>query len=112
MDEAADALENAAATALFRILQEALTNVAKHAAARRVHVRLLRKNGDVCLEVRDDGRGLRPGDIADPSRLGLLGMKERADAFGGSIQVSALPNVGTTVSVRLPVANFGAMRIA
>jgi signal transduction histidine kinase len=112
MDEAADALENAAATALFRILQEALTNVAKHAAARRVHVRLLRKNGDVCLEVRDDGRGLRPGDIADPSRLGLLGMKERADAFGGSIQVTALPDAGTTVCVRLPVTNIGVMRIA
>jgi signal transduction histidine kinase len=112
MDEAADALENAAATALFRILQEALTNVAKHAAARRVHVLLLRKNGEVCLEVRDDGRGLRPGDIADPSCLGLLGMKERADAFGGSIQVTALPDVGTTVSVRLPVTNIGVMRIA
>lgn len=112
LDEAADALESGAATALFRILQEALTNVAKHAAARRVHVRLMRMDGSVFLEVRDNGRGLRPTDVADPSRLGLLGMKERADAFGGSLQVTAMPDAGTSVAVRLPLANIGAMRIA
>jgi signal transduction histidine kinase len=112
LDEAADVLANGAATSLFRILQEALTNVAKHAGARRVHVRLLRMDGAVCLEVRDDGRGVRPADIADPSRLGLLGMKERADAFGGSIQVTAMPDAGTTVLVQLPIGSVGTMRIA
>jgi signal transduction histidine kinase len=69
-------------------------------------------NGAVCLEVRDDGRGVRPADIADPSRLGLLGMKERADAFGGSIQVTAMPDAGTTVLVQLPIGSVGTMRIA
>jgi PAS domain S-box-containing protein len=112
LDESADALGNAPATALFRILQEALTNVAKHASASRLNVRLERRDGEVWLEIADDGRGIRPADMADPSRLGLLGMRERADAFGGTVGITALPDVGTTVVVRLPVAPVSTMRIA
>jgi PAS domain S-box-containing protein len=92
------------ATALFRIFQEALTNVARHAQARTVWVYLAEEEGHVVLEVEDDGVGLSPAALAERRSLGLLGMRERAAAFGGTIEVTGRPGQGVTVLVRLPVS--------
>ena len=95
-------------TTVYRILQEALTNVAKHARARRVDVRLVRDGATVELRVQDDGVGLAPTELAkaaeeDRRRLGLQGMRERAALLGGSIAAESQPGAGTTITVHLPV---------
>jgi two-component system sensor histidine kinase UhpB len=88
--------------ALYRIVQEALTNVVRHAEARTVRVRLESSPEAVVLEIADDGRGIPPGMIDDPGSLGLVGMRERAAALGADFQVVAGPNGGTTVRVAVP----------
>jgi two-component system NarL family sensor kinase len=90
---------------LYRIAQEALSNVRKHARARRVEVRLRRRGGAVTLAVHDDGMGLRAG--ARPGH-GLVGMRERAKLLGGRLRVQSRPGLGTTLSVRVPVDGAGA----
>ena len=91
------------AVALYRILQEALTNVARHAEARRVQVQLGAEGDEVVLVVRDDGRGLPAEGSLPPSRLGLVGMRERAHAFGGFTAVASQPGQGTRIEARLPL---------
>jgi len=91
------------ATAAFRILQEALTNVARHAAARHVWVRLDQEAGALTLEVRDDGRGLEDDALLAASSLGVLGMRERAADVGGELTMSGAPGLGTVVTARFPV---------
>jgi PAS domain S-box-containing protein len=89
-------------TALFRIAQEALSNVARHSGATRARLSLQCDAGGVGLEVRDNGRGFVPGrDAAAPS-FGLLGMEERAGVLGGRFRVASAPGQGTTVSVYVP----------
>ena len=88
--------------ALYRIVQEALTNVVRHAEARTVRVRLESSPQAVVLEIADDGRGIPPGMIDDPGSLGLVGMRERAAALGAEFQVGAGPTGGTTVRVAVP----------
>ncbi|MBV8199080.1 MAG: MEDS domain-containing protein [Acidobacteria bacterium] len=91
------------ATALFRILQEALTNIARHAGATTVDIRLATAASRVTLEVVDDGRGIPEDKIGDSRSIGLLGMRERARALGGDLAVYPdLPH-GTTVQVVLPL---------
>jgi two-component system sensor histidine kinase UhpB len=92
----------AARRALYRIVQEALTNVVRHAEARTVRVRLESSSEQVMLEIADDGRGIPPGMIDDPGSLGLVGMRERAAALGAEFQVAANPTGGTTVRVAVP----------
>ena len=87
------------ATALFRILQESLTNVARHAQASQVTVTLSASGEELCLSVADNGRGM-PSSPAAKS-LGILGMRERAHAHGGAVAVSSGPG-GTTVEARMP----------
>jgi signal transduction histidine kinase len=98
------ALDAQSATALFRILQEALTNVARHARATRVTVRLAQEDGTLSLEVRDNGGGLREEQLAGRS-LGILGMRERAILLGGEFSIGSTLENGTTVTVRIPEAN-------
>jgi PAS domain S-box-containing protein len=86
---------------VYRVLQEALTNVAKHAAARRVSVRLERDDTMVELQVRDDGVGFKPG--ANHRGLGLQGMRERAALLGGAVQLESAPGKGTMITARFPV---------
>jgi PAS domain S-box-containing protein len=89
------------AIALFRIVQEALTNVARHARAQHVHVTLARIDEDCLLEVRDDGRGFDP--VATRKRsFGLAGMKERMLMLGGKIDIASAPGKGTRINVRMP----------
>jgi signal transduction histidine kinase len=89
-------------TAAFRILQEALTNVARHANATKVVVDLKSDNGSLILAVRDNGKGIDEKAIYAHNSMGLLGMRERALSFGGTAEVTALPGGGTLVSVRIP----------
>jgi signal transduction histidine kinase len=88
-------------TALFRIFQELLTNVARHANATRVAVRLA--DGEVIrLKVEDNGRGIQEKEFESPKSLGLLGLRERVLAFGGTIDVKGEEGKGTTVRVAIP----------
>jgi signal transduction histidine kinase len=89
--------------ALFRILQEALTNVAKHAQASAIEVQLFFDRTQVTLEVRDDGRGLPEHRGARPDAFGVRGMVERAHALGGWLEVSGAPGKGTTVMAAVPL---------
>ena len=98
-------LAPATALALFRILQEALTNVARHACAKNVRMGLTLEGSSAVLTVTDDGRGIAPEVLARQTSLGLMGMRERALAFGGTLQLSAEPGRGTTVVVRVPVGS-------
>jgi len=90
------------ATALFRILQETLTNVARHANATRVNVRLAREEGSLILEVHDDGKGISDEELSAGGSLGILGMRERALLLGGELAISGAPGEGTTIKVRIP----------
>lgn len=91
-------------TAVFRIFQEVLTNVARHAGARTVKVRLQQKAGILTLKVNDDGRGITEKQITDTKSLGILGMRERALMFGGELDIQGIPGKGTTVSLQIPIA--------
>ena len=95
------------ATALFRITQEALTNISRHAAASRVHIELGLKSGCVTLEVVDDGQGITEAAASGPSSLGILGMRERAAALGGVLEVAPRSDGGTGVAAWFP-PNLGA----
>ena len=93
------------ATALFRIFQEALTNIAKHAGATTVSVRLRQVADTLQLSICDDGRGMAAGDRAKPDSFGLRGMEERATALKGSLTLSAAPGGGTMVSILIPLSS-------
>jgi two-component system sensor histidine kinase UhpB len=92
------------AAALFRIFQEALTNVAKHAGATRVTVTLRRQRQHLTLAICDNGRGIAPADRLKPASFGLRGMSERARALGGTLTLSAAPGGGTMVSIKIRLA--------
>jgi PAS domain S-box-containing protein len=96
-------LDDARTTALFRIFQESLTNVARHSEATHVDVRLTKNDGFLTLEITDDGKGISQGDVLEKKSLGLLGMKERAAILGGELTITGAENKGTTVRVTLPV---------
>lgn len=91
-------------TALFRIVQEALTNVARHSGATRVGVTLARGDQNVLVEIRDNGRGIRVEESHSATAHGLVGLRERVWSFGGEVVIAAQPEGGTSVAVRLPVA--------
>jgi signal transduction histidine kinase len=95
-------LDRSHATAAFRICQEALTNVARHAEATSVRVRVNQVNGELLLEIQDDGKGITAEQLTDSGSLGLLGMCERARSLGGRLEIAARPDQGTTVTLRLP----------
>src|SRR5581483_6046676 len=95
-------LPELAQTALYRMLQESLTNVARHAQASTVHVCLARDHSAVCLRVRDDGIGFDADAKARTGSFGLLGLTERAAQLGGSLTVRSAKTQGTTIELRLP----------
>lgn len=96
-------LDREKATAVFRILQEILTNVLRHAGAANVYVKLGRTKHYFEVEVKDDGRGITESQRLNSRSLGLLGMKERALLVGGDVRVTGKERAGTTVVVRVPL---------
>lgn len=97
-------------TALFRVLQETINNVSRHAQATVVRISLLRSESDFTAVVEDDGVGFNPDAMRRPTRsdggLGLLGIRERIDMLGGSVEIRAAPGAGTRVVVHLSLSNF------
>jgi PAS domain S-box-containing protein len=91
------------ATAIFRIFQEILTNVARHAEATKLWIHLGEEQEAIVLEVEDNGVGISPAQLAERRSLGLLGMRERAGAFGGAVEIVGSQGQGTTVTVRMPL---------
>jgi PAS domain S-box-containing protein len=95
-------LSDQQSTAVFRILQEALTNILRHAQATRVVVAMKEEDGMFILTVTDNGRGITPAEKLSRNSLGLLGIEERARLIGGSVDIVGLKGTGTTLNVRLP----------
>ena len=89
-------------SAVYRVVQEALTNVAKHAHARRVRIEVARADGSVDVLVEDDGRGFDPAECG--GGLGLVGMRERVELTGGQLEIDSHPGAATRVRARLPAA--------
>ena len=96
-------LARAQSLALFRIFQEALTNVERHANAQNIEVNLTATPGVLMLQVQDDGRGIKAQEIAGLHSLGLLGMRERANHLGGSFDIHGVPGDGTILTVSIPI---------
>ena len=95
------------AIAVFRIVQESITNVLKHAAATRAGVSLVVRAGELAVEVWDNGVGIDPGRLESGRTLGLLGLRERASAFGGRVQVRRRESGGTRVLATFPLPGAG-----
>jgi PAS domain S-box-containing protein len=90
-------------TAIFRILQEALTNVLRHSQASKVNIVIEQTERDFVLEVRDNGRGIREDEINGSHSLGLIGMRERAQLLGGVIEIAGSGDRGTVLTLRVPI---------
>src|SRR5438094_7609796 len=99
-----DGLGDEGRTCLYRVVQEALTNCARHAQATTIQIAMERRNGSVCLSIRDDGIGFDTGRAR--TGLGLVGIEERVKTLGGSLAVRSWPNRGTLLSVEIPPANW------
>lgn len=93
--------------AIYRIVQEALSNVLRHAQARTAHVNVRREGGELVVTVEDDGRGFDPGRVGTAG-LGLFGMNERASYLGGRVEVDSIPGRGTRVTAAIPFADAAA----
>ena len=104
-DEAELRLDDQASTAIFRIIQEALTNIARHAGATMVTMNLYRINSELLITIRDDGRGISEEDMEKAESLGLVGMRERVWGLRGEITISAEEPPGTRIDIVLPVAD-------
>jgi PAS domain S-box-containing protein len=111
--EQLEGLSRETATVVFRIFQETLTNVARHAQATEVRASLAKRDALLELRVQDNGRGISAAALADPKSLGLWGMKERASTLGGSVEIAPNSPQGTLVVLTLPsganIANFAHM---
>ncbi len=90
-------------TALFRIFQEALTNVARHSNASKVKAVLTKETDRIVLTIKDNGKGIEKKQIADPKAFGIIGMKERAHFLGGEVRVNSTPGKGTSITVIIPL---------
>lgn len=98
----AEQLDDDAAIALFRIVQESLNNIVRHAAARNVHISLARLGTDLLLMVEDDGKGFDAAAVDHSAHFGLLGIGERVMALGGTLEIDSAPGGGTRINVSLP----------
>jgi signal transduction histidine kinase len=92
-------------TVLFRIFQEALTNIVRHARASAVSVRLGARGRQFEMQIRDNGRGITDAQIRDPRAIGLLGMRERAMLIGGTFEIAGRRGSGTAIVVRVSPRN-------
>jgi signal transduction histidine kinase len=103
MTEESIAASDEQATAIFRILQESLTNVGRHARASHVRIELRVEGGQLAMVVRDNGVGMYPGDRRKMHRFGLVGMAERVNMLGGQLEIESIPGRGTVLSLTIPI---------
>jgi signal transduction histidine kinase len=89
-------------TAFFRIFQEALTNITRHAQASNVKVSFKQKSGKVELKIRDNGKGISEEKIRNSQSYGLVGIRERVRSLNGEFKIMGIPNQGTTITVKIP----------
>ena len=94
-------------TAIFRVFQEALTNVARHTRATKVRIELEERSDELLLIVQDNGTGITENQATSPKSLGLIGMQERAGSWGGEVRFQAVPGQGTTGTMRVPKVSPG-----
>jgi signal transduction histidine kinase len=102
-------LSKSVSTAAFRILQEALRNVAQHARATKVDVTVHTADSQLVLEVRDNGRGFAAAELTKPQAIGVLGMRERALQLGGTLEIAGAPGQGARLTLMLPVVSRESM---
>lgn len=100
-------IEKDLATTVFRIFQESLTNVTRHARATLVKVRFSQNRDEFSLDVSDNGKGISPEEASDPKSFGILGIRERVNLWNGTVSITGKPQKGTTVKVRIPVRKGG-----
>jgi PAS domain S-box-containing protein len=96
-------LDQERAIAVFRILQETLTNVARHSGATKVHILLSQQDHHLLLQVQDNGKGIDEQMLQESRTFGIMGMRERAHVFGGDVAINGTPGQGTVVSVQIPL---------
>lgn len=96
-------LERNLSTTIFRVFQETLTNVVRHANATKVKITLKQNNGDLILQVKDNGKGITEKQLSSPKSIGLIGMRERVTFLGGRLKITGDRNKGTTVTVSIPM---------
>jgi len=111
LPESEPMLPDEIATSMFRIFQEAITNVARHAEATEVEVQLVREADGLVLRVADNGKGIRPADLEGTKSLGLLGMKERAESLGGEVTFQRGSPRGTVVKLVLPLPSHSTSNV-
>ena len=95
-------LDQTRSTAIFRIFQETLTNIARHAKATKIEIGLHERPAEVELKVSDNGKGITEKEISDPKSFGLMGINERVHSLGGAVEIRGVQDKGTTVRVRIP----------
>jgi PAS domain S-box-containing protein len=98
-----ESISKGVSTAAYRAVQESLTNIGRHAGASSAWVMLAMEDGELQVEVEDDGRGIAPGDLAKARSLGLKGMRERVAYLGGSLEIGRAPRGGTRLRIRVPL---------
>jgi signal transduction histidine kinase len=94
---------------IYRIIQEGLNNIAKHACASRVKVALQRTDGRLCLSIQDDGIGFDAAEVRQKPGLGLSSMRERVRVIHGVLRITSEPENGTTITVRVPLEKSSRM---
>ena len=94
-------LDDQAATTLFRIVQESLSNITRHAQATQVHIELYREGRQLYLRIKDNGVGMT--DHKKLNSFGLVGMKERVSMLGGELRIDSAPGKGTTLTISMPL---------
>lgn len=102
-NDALEGLSSSVSTAVYRAIQESLTNIGRHSGARSAWVDILAEDGWIHVEVEDDGRGIAPEDLAKARSLGLRGMRERIGYLGGSLEIARAPRGGSRLRVRVPL---------
>jgi signal transduction histidine kinase len=96
-------LDERRSSAVFRIFQELMTNIARHANATKVSINLKERDGYLILKVRDNGRGITEQESDNVKSLGILGMRERALLLGGKFSITGMPGQGTRATVKIPI---------
>jgi signal transduction histidine kinase len=98
-------LPGAFETALFRVCQEAMSNIARHAQAETVLIQLSESDGVIRIEIEDDGKGFEPGNVshADRRHFGLMGIEERVEILGGKVRIESAPGKGTRIHLEIPL---------